>query len=112
MGSTTFLKTIRPQCKFGASPHIHFWMATAEIVWKGKSNSEQFNKTDKLHSIMPTPVIRDGFIYGVCSYGQLRCLKLSTGERVWETMAATRATGKSGEETKPTQDDRWGNAFI
>ncbi len=74
---------------------------TPEIVWKGKSNSEQSRLTDGLHSIMPTPIIKDGHIYGVCSYGQLRCLKEDTGERVWETFAAT--TGK---------EERWGNAFL
>ncbi len=46
--------------------------------------------------------MQDGYIYGVCSYGQLRCLKADTGERVWETFKAT--TG--GEPV------RWANAFI
>jgi outer membrane protein assembly factor BamB len=32
--------------------------------------------------IIPAPFIEDGHIYGVCSYGQLRCLNLATGERV------------------------------
>ena len=58
--------------------------------------------TDGLHSIMPTPSIKDGHIYGVCSYGQLRCLKADTGERVWETLKAT--TGDKLE--------RWANAFL
>jgi outer membrane protein assembly factor BamB len=56
-----------------------------KIVWKGKSNSEQPSRTDGLHSIMPTPVIKDGYIYGVCSYGELRCLELQTGKRIWQT---------------------------
>lgn len=72
----------------------------ATILWEGKSFSER--NTDTLHSLMSTPFIEDGFIYGVCSYGQLRCLKLQTGERVWETLAAT--TG--GDLV------RWANAFI
>jgi outer membrane protein assembly factor BamB len=84
----------------------------ARLVWKGSSKSEQPNKTDKLHSIIPTPIIRDGFIYGICSYGQLRCLKLDTGERIWETLKATRAAGMTPADAKPTRDDRWGNAFI
>lgn len=67
------------------------------VVWQGNSDSEK--NTDKLHSIMPTPVIHDDHIYGVCSYGQLRCLKLDTGKRVWETFAAT-------------GEGRWWNAFI
>jgi outer membrane protein assembly factor BamB len=72
----------------------------ATVLWKGKSHSE--TRTDTLHSIIPTPVIQHGYIYGICSYGQLRCLKEDTGERVWETFAAT--TG--GEPV------RWANAFL
>ena len=75
------------------------------IVWKSKSKVNQDSvkpeKTVDLHSIMPTPVVKDGFIYGVCSYGELRCLKLDTGERIWMTHEPI--VGKS---------ERWGNAFI
>ena len=70
---------------------------SAEVIWKGKSDSEI--RTDGLHSIMPTPVVTAENIFGVCSYGQLRCLKTDSGERVWETLAAT----GSG---------RWWNAFL
>ncbi len=83
---------------------------TASVVWKGNSNKETADKTDKLHSIMPTPIIRDGHIYGVCSYGQLRCLKLDTGERVWESMKASRPANTP--DAKIGNNDRWGNAFI
>ncbi len=51
---------------------------------------------------MCTPALDDGHIYGVCSYGQLRGLKLETGERLWETFAATNPEGPV----------RWGNAFL
>ena len=61
-------------------------------------NSEKPNRTDTLHSIMPTPFIKDGFIYGVCSYGELRCLEASTGRRVWESLQAT--------GSKKTEEDR------
>ncbi len=70
---------------------------SATVVWKGKSNSEL--NTDGLHSIMPTPVVHSDYIFGVCSYGQLRCLETDTGRRVWETLEAT----GSG---------RWWNAFL
>jgi len=70
---------------------------SATVVWKGKSNSEE--RTDGLHSIMPTPWVTDSHIYGVCSYGQLRCLDAKTGQRLWETRAAT-------------GDGRWWNAFL
>jgi hypothetical protein len=72
-----------------------------DILWRGKGRGEQPDQTEGLHSIMPTPFIQAGHIYGVCSYGELRCLKANTGERVWSTHAAT--TGRSV---------RWGNAFL
>jgi hypothetical protein len=50
---------------------------------------------------MCTPFLKDGFIYGICSYGQMRCLKITSGERIWEDLHAT-----GGKE------ERWGNAFL
>lgn len=73
----------------------------ASLAWKGKGRGERTNQTDGLHAIMTTPFLRDGHIYGVCSYGQLRCLKADTGERVWETLQATGG-----------QEARWGHAFL
>lgn len=70
---------------------------TARVVWQGNSNSER--RTDKLHSIIPTPVLTETNIYGICSYGQLRCLDVNTGQRIWETREAT-------------GDGRWWNAFL
>jgi outer membrane protein assembly factor BamB len=73
----------------------------AATVWQSQRVSEM--NTSELHSVLSTPFLQDGYIYGVCSYGQLRCLKAADGERVWETFNATTADGK------PT---RWANAFI
>lgn len=67
------------------------------VVWKGNSNSEI--DTDGLHSIMTTPLVNETHIYGVCSYGQLRCLDAKTGKRLWETFEAT-------------GHGRWWNAFL
>lgn len=72
----------------------------ASVVWRGKTVSER--NTDGLHSIMCTPFFDGDYIYGVCSYGQLRALKASSGERLWETFAAT--TG--------SKEVRWANAFL
>jgi outer membrane protein assembly factor BamB len=69
------------------------------VVWQSKKVSEM--DTDGLHSVMATPLIDNGYIYSPCSYGQFRCLKLETGERLWETFEPT--SGKSA---------RWGHAFI
>ena len=59
----------------------------ATIAWKGSSNSEI--RTEGLHAVLATPIIDGGYIYGICSYGQLRCLDARTGERIWETQEAT-----------------------
>ena len=72
-----------------------------KLLWEGKHSSEL--RTDTLHSLISTPFLEDGYIYGVCSYGQLRCLKLDTGERLWETLAAT---------TPDEKPMRWATAFI
>ncbi|QDT47635.1 outer membrane biogenesis protein BamB [Symmachiella dynata] len=69
----------------------------AKLLWRGNSDSEK--KTDGLHSIMPTPIFTESHIYGVCSFGQLRCLDAQQGDRVWETFEAT-------------GEDRWWNAFL
>lgn len=71
---------------------------TATMLWKGKSSSEI--STDGLHAVVNTPVIDGDHIYGICSYGQFRCLNLKTGERVWETLEVTR------------EKARWASGFI
>jgi hypothetical protein len=50
-------------------------------VWNRRGANEQ--DTDALHSTISTPLIAGDYIYGVDSYGQLRCLDARTGERVW-----------------------------
>jgi len=74
----------------------------AKVVWRSKARGETPGNTDKLHSIIPTPFIDGGYVYGVCSYGELRCLRLEDGKRVWETRKPT-----SGGEAV-----RWANAFL
>lgn len=60
----------------------------ATVLWKGTSDNEI--QTDGLHSTIATPTIIGDYIYGICSYGQFRCLRRKTGERVWETQAVTK----------------------
>lgn len=84
---------------------LHDTQAEATLLWKGNRNSER--NTDKLHSIMSTPFLERGYIYGVCSYGQLRCLNADSGERIWESLKATGSTGDVRSRT-----DRWSNAFL
>jgi len=55
-----------------------------EKVWRRVGPSEK--ETDGLHTNFAEPIIQGDHIYGCDSYGQLRCLKASTGERVWEDL--------------------------
>ena len=71
--------------------------STAGKVWQRSGESER--KTDALHCVMNTPVIIDDFIYGVDSYGELRCLEFATGNRVWEDLTVVKK-------------DRWANIHF
>jgi outer membrane protein assembly factor BamB len=59
----------------------------ARVVWKGKSHN--ISKADTLNSLISTPAVKDGYVYGVCVFGELRCLDLQTGRRLWQTYADT-----------------------
>lgn len=56
-------------------------------VWHKRGRDEKH--TEALHSIISTPLLIDGYIYGVDSYGELRCLDARTGQRIWEDQSAT-----------------------
>ena len=58
----------------------------AEQVWRRRGLNER--QTDALHSMIVTPIFAHGHIYGVDSYGELRCLDAATGDRVWEDLTA------------------------
>ena len=84
-------------------------LSTGGILRKlpfGKKLTDYFGRYQSaqthLNAIMSTPFLEGDHLYGVCSYGQLRCLKAGTGERVWETFEATTGGGPV----------RWANAFI
>src|SRR5437899_4870854 len=73
-------------------------------TWGAKGGRETPDKTDGMHAVMATPFLVDGYIYGVCSYGQLRCIKADNDERIWESSKATDSAAGS--------EDRWANAFL
>lgn len=57
-----------------------------EVLWHRRGRSE--NDTDALHATISTPVFRGNYIYGVDSYGELRCLDASNGDRIWADQTA------------------------
>lgn len=71
----------------------------ARELWRGQSRSELPGQTDGLHALITTPLIIGDYIYGVGSYGELRCLDARTGERVWES-------------DEMVVQERWGTAIF
>jgi outer membrane protein assembly factor BamB len=76
----------------------------AHEAWRGNSRDEV--QTDKLHGAISTPAIIDGHIYGICSYGQFRCLRVSDGQRIWETQAVTKERARFATAQIVTHGDR------
>ena len=56
-------------------------------LWFRKGSNER--DTDALHSLISTPLIDGDHIYGIGSYGAMRCLDIETGNRVWEDTMTT-----------------------
>ncbi len=66
-------------------------------LWRRIGKSEK--DTDSLHCCISTPIIEGDYIYGVDSHGELRCLDLKTGDRIWENLDAVPI-------------DRWSNIHM
>ncbi|HVU87923.1 MAG TPA: PQQ-binding-like beta-propeller repeat protein [Pirellulales bacterium] len=57
-----------------------------EQIWRRLGPDEK--QTDSLHSIISTSYMAGDYVYGVDSYGELRCLDAKTGDRIWESQQA------------------------
>jgi outer membrane protein assembly factor BamB len=57
-----------------------------EQLWRRFGPNER--ETDALHAMISTPILEGDYVYGVDSYGQLRCLDARNGDRVWEDLTA------------------------
>lgn len=73
---------------------------TGELMYNRVSKKRD---SDAIQTLMATPLLRDGYVYGLDTRGQLRCLVAATGDRVWETMAVT---------TYDQPPVSWATAFI
>ncbi len=60
----------------------------ATEVWQGKGVFPDHNP----------PLVVDGFIYGIDVKGQLRCINLESGDRIWESLA-TAPNGRPASST-------------
>ena len=59
---------------------------SVEPIWRRRGASER--DTDALHAMISTPYFEGDYVYGVDSYGELRCLDARTGDRIWEDLTA------------------------
>lgn len=59
---------------------------TAKKLWHRVGRDEK--NTDALHCMISNPILKGDAIYGFDSYGEGRCLELSSGDRVWEDLSA------------------------
>jgi outer membrane protein assembly factor BamB len=77
----------------------------ARVLWKSKSTSEIL--TDGLHALMSTPFILGDYLYGICSFGQMRGLNATTGARLWETQAVTKERARWASALMVRNGDRF-----
>jgi outer membrane protein assembly factor BamB len=60
----------------------------AKLGWN-RHGKPMVDFAEGLHSLIATPVMAGGYIYGICGEGELRCLDAASGDRLWETNAVT-----------------------
>ena len=71
----------------------------ATSLWEIAGTGEMPDQTAALHSLITTPILEGDYIYGVDSYGELRGLDATTGDRLWVS-------------DEMTVQRRWGAAFM
>ena len=71
----------------------------ARMLWQGRSRTEFPDETDTLHAIISTPIVVGDHLYGVGSYGELRGLDATSGERLWQS-------------DRMNAQDRWATAYF
>lgn len=60
----------------------------ASLAWTSTGPDER--NTESLHSLISTPIWLGDHIYGIDSYGELRCIRAKDGKRVWSDTTAVR----------------------
>jgi outer membrane protein assembly factor BamB len=60
----------------------------ASLAWSSAGPDEK--NTESLHSLISTPIWIGDHIYGIDSYGELRCIRASDGKRIWTDTTAVR----------------------
>lgn len=65
----------------------------AKVVWRG-------NVRNSIFPANATPIVDEGIMYGAdCKGGELRAVRFETGERLWQSYAATTGNRRGGHGT-------------
>lgn len=78
---------------------------SVQKIWRRLGRNEQ--QTDSLHCMIGTPMVRGKHVFGVDSYGELRCLDASNGDRIWEDNTAVPRSRWSTIHMFRRGDDVW-----
>jgi outer membrane protein assembly factor BamB len=55
---------------------------TASVVWRDKGGAADMANGARI--LMSTPVVREGYLYGLGIYGDLRCIRVADGNVEWK----------------------------
>ena len=78
----------------------------ARVLWQGEARVEWPDQTDTLHALMSTPIVSGDYLYGVGSYGELRGIDATSGERLWKSEQMT-VQKRFGTAYIVRNGDRW-----
>jgi hypothetical protein len=84
---------------------LHRDAPTVEQLWRRKGRSERV--TDALQCVISTPYMAGMHLYGIDSWGPLRCLDVRNGERLWEDKTAAPQNHFSTVHFVRHGDDTW-----
>ena len=84
---------------------LHPTELKASLAWAVAGPDEK--NTKSLHSLISTPIWLGDHIYGFDSYGEMRCIQASDGERVWTDTTVVRKARWSTAHSIRHHDNVW-----
>jgi outer membrane protein assembly factor BamB len=82
----------------------------ASVLWRGPGEQDPgmtHDTPNTLNSVISTPVIDGGYVYGIDNDGQLRCLEAATGRQLWKTDALLKERAMYGTAFFVRHGDRY-----
>jgi outer membrane protein assembly factor BamB len=82
----------------------------ASVLWRGLGEQDPgmtHDTPNTLNSVISTPVIDAGYVYGIDNDGQLRCLEAATGKQIWKTDALLKERAMYGTAFFVRNGDRY-----